>query len=148
MPPADEMHELDDRFPTGEWTGFFLQPDSHQRYVMNCHLEFARDSISGGGDDLVGEFSIRGAYSTENAECSWTKQYIGQHAVEYTGQARARGIIGQWRIRGTPTSWTGPFFVWPRACGDLSAAFERAFLEYDLSDPIATALSDSAESVQ
>ena len=98
MPSVDEQHEIDDRFPTGEWTGFYCQPDSRQRYVMDLFLEFAQDRISGMGDDPVGQFTISGAYHTETAKCSWTKQYAGQHSVEYTGQARQGGIIGQWRV--------------------------------------------------
>ena len=31
--------------------------------------------------------------------------------------------------RRTADFWTGPFFIWPRAYGDLDAEFERAFLE-------------------
>ena len=143
MPTTDA---LDRRFPSGEWTGFYLQPDSPQRYVMDCFLKFARGTISGEGDDPAGQFLIDGTYRTKSAECSWTKQYVGSHGVEYTGQARNRGIIGQWRIRGNPASWSGPFFIWPRSVGDLESAFERTFMEYELSESIARPSLDSAES--
>jgi hypothetical protein len=55
--------------------------------------------------------------------------------VEYAGQARQGGIIGQWRIPGLPAFWSGPFFIWPRASGDLGSAFEKAYLEYELALP-------------
>ncbi len=135
MPTLDEPHELDDRFPTGEWKGFYVQPDSRQRYAMDLVLAFAQDRISGTGDDVVGQFTIHGAYDTITAECSWTKHYVGQHSVEYAGRARQGGIIGQWRIPGRPGFWCGPFFIWPRASGDLESAFEKAFLEYELAMP-------------
>ena len=70
---------------------------------------------------------------TTTAECSWTKQYVGQHSVEYTGQARQGGILGQWRIPGLPDFWSGLFFIWPRSSGNLESAFEKAFLEYELA---------------
>ena len=132
MLPVDDQHECDDRFVTGEWKGFFVQPDSRQRHAMDLVLEFIEGTMSGFGDDCVGKFTIRGTYDTETGQCSWIKQYLGQHRVAYTGQARQRGIIGQWRIPGQPAFWTGPFFIWPRAYGDLESEFERAFLEYEL----------------
>ena len=109
-----------------------LHKPSGQRYAMDLVLEFADGAISGFGDDCVGEFTIRGSYDTNSARCSWHKQYLGQHVVVYTGQARQRGVIGEWRIPGDSASWTGPFFIWPRAFGDLGSGFERAFLEYEL----------------
>lgn len=135
MPTTDEPHEMDDRFPTGEWRGFYVQPDSRQRHTMELLLEFAQEEISGLGDDSVGEFTIKGTYDTRTGQCWWNKQYVGQHRVFYEGRANGRGIIGQWRIPGQPASWSGPFFIWPRALGDLESEFERAFLEYELSVP-------------
>jgi hypothetical protein len=136
MLPTENQPECDDRFPSGPWKGFFVQPDSRQRYSMDLMLEFNDGRISGAGNDHIGEFAIRGSYDTETGVCSWTKQYLGQHSVTYTGQARERGIIGQWSIPGQPAFWTGPFFIWPRAYGDLESEFERAFLEYELSPPL------------
>ncbi len=133
MPTGDAQHETDDRFPSGEWTGFFVQPDSRQRHGMDLALRFAQGKISGEGSDAVGDFTIEGSYDIAKAKCLWRKHYIGQHSVEYAGEAREGGIVGQWRIQGQPMFWSGPFFVWPRALGDLHSAFERAFLHYELS---------------
>ena len=146
MPTGREQHETDDRFPTGAWTGFYLQPDSRRRHGMDLFLEFIENRVSGKGHDPVGESTINGAYDLTTAECSWTKQYVGQHRVEYAGQARRRGIVGQWRVPGQPEVWSGPFFVWPRAFGDLQSAFEKAFLEYELSRPFAASPSDTRAS--
>ena len=145
MPNDDKQHEVDDRFPTGEWIGFYAQPDSRQRHVMELILEFAQDRISGMGDDPVGEFTINGEYDTKTAKCSWTKQYAGQHSVEYAGQARERGIVGRWSIPGQPAFWCGPFFIWPRAFGDLASAFEKAFMEYEFISPLVGSRSESVE---
>ena len=138
MPP--EQHEFDDRFLTGEWKGFFVQPDSRQRHAMELVLEFTDGAITGFGVDRVGKFTIRGSYNTDTGQCTWLKQYLGQHGVDYAGQARQRGIIGQWQIPGQPAFWSGPFFVWPRTYGDLESEFERAFLEFalELSPEIGT----------
>ena len=86
-----EQHEFDDRFLTGEWKGFFVQPDSRQRHAMELVLEFAGGTITGFGVDRVGKFAIRGTYDTDTGQCSWLKQYLGQHGVDYAGQARQRG---------------------------------------------------------
>jgi hypothetical protein len=145
MLPTDDQPEFDDRFPTGEWKGFFIQPDSRQRYYMDLTLEFAAGTLSGVGNDFIGEFAIHGAYDTDTARCSWTKQYLGQHRVAYTGQARERGIIGQWSVPGEPASWTGPFFIWPRAYGDLESEFERAFVEYELAVPAGVSAPELVE---
>jgi hypothetical protein len=135
MPTDEEQFEFDDRFPTGEWKGFYVQLDGRQRYMMDLLLQFSQDRISGSGDDPVGRFAVSGAYDTMTGECSWTKRYIGQHAVEYAGQARQGGIVGTWRVPGTPAFWSGPFFIWSRASGNPEAAFEKAFLEYELASP-------------
>jgi hypothetical protein len=136
MPSADEKHEKDGRFPTGEWTGFYVQPDTRQRHVMELFLQFGRDRIAGEGDDPVGKFTITGQYDTKTGKCSWAKKYVGQHSVEYTGESRARGIIGHWRIAGMPIFWSGPFFIWPKTFGDQESEFEKAFVEYDLTSQL------------
>ncbi len=101
---------------------------------MDVFLRFAEEVIFGIGADRVGEFTIRGAYDKRTAECSWTKQYVGQHSVEYTEQVHERGgIIGQWRIPGQPAFRSGPFCIWPQALGGFELAFEKAFLENDLA---------------
>jgi hypothetical protein len=112
---------------------------------MDMLLQFSQDRISGTGDDPVGRFAVSGTYDTITGACSWTKQYFGQHAVEYAGQARQGGIIGKWRVPGMPAFWSGPFFIWPRTSGNLESAFEKAFLEYELVLPCAGSPTDLVE---
>lgn len=133
MSTGPETTEFDLRFPTGEWTGFFIQPDSRRRHAMELFLRFAVDKISGAGRDRIAEFSISGDYNTSTGGCCWRKQYVQMHRVIYSGQATSGGIIGQCQIPGNPEFWTGPFFIWPRSAGDLTAEFERAFLEQEMS---------------
>lgn len=137
MSIVDELREIDDRLPSGEWIGFYVQPNSRQRHKMELFLQFAQGRISGKGRDSIGEFMISGEYDTDIANCQWTKQYVGQHGVKYAGQARERGIIGQWQVPGQPARWSGPFFIWPRAFGSLESVFERAFMEYELTSQFA-----------
>jgi hypothetical protein len=144
---APTSNELDDRFPSGEWTGFFIQPDSRRRYPMDTVLHFADGSVRGEGDDAVGRFTIRGIYELDTSRCRWTKQYVGQHAVEYVGKARQGGIVGEWTVPGQPAYWTGPFFLWPRARGDLGANFEKAFLDYTLTVPSAEPAPEEVETM-
>lgn len=132
--PASDA-ETDDRFPSGDWTGFYCQPDTRQRYAMNLSLHFSDGKIAGEGDDVVGEFSVAGHYRLAEGDCAWTKQYAGQHAVEYEGAFRQGGIVGTWRIDGQPEDWCGPFFIWPAEKGDLRSSFESAYLDYELAKP-------------
>lgn len=132
MSAADERSEVDHRFPSGEWTGFFLQPDSRRRYGMELFLKFRDSSISGGGSDAIANFSMTGDYDVDAGRCLIVKQYLGAHRVLYTGCAACGGIVGRWQIPGNPPSWTGPFFLWPKAAGNLSERFEEAYLDFEL----------------
>lgn len=127
------MATIDDRFPAGEWTGFYLLPITVQRYGMDLVLQFTSGRISGSGSDPVGNFAISGAYDPTIGDCSWTKQYIGKHGVDYVGRAYRQGITGEWNIPGEPAFWSGPFFIWPRESSDCESEFEKAFLEYELA---------------
>jgi hypothetical protein len=58
--------------------------------------------VSGQGHDSIGHFTIAGTYDDEG-EVSFTKQYIGQHAVEYNGNIKYDNlggfqIQGKWSI--------------------------------------------------
>ncbi len=132
MGKTEKKLESDSRFPSGEWNGFFIQPGSRQRFVMEMFLEFCDARMSGGGDDIVGKFTISGRYDLETGRCSWAKQYVGQHCVDYGGVSREQGIVGGWTIQGAAPGWQGPFFIWPRALGDLESVFERVFVEFEL----------------
>jgi hypothetical protein len=103
-------------FPSGAWTGFFMQPMLPGRHEMNMHLTFQNDEVRGGGSDWVGAFAVEGEYDRTTGECRWTKQYVGKHAVSYVGRNEGEGIWGVWELsqlfgllRGR-----GVFHIWPQ----------------------------------
>ena len=55
--------EPDPRFPSGPWTGFFLQRLVPGRHLMELRLTFQHGTITGEGRDWVGEFLVRGKYA-------------------------------------------------------------------------------------
>ena len=85
--------ETDDRFPSGKWIGFYLQPPVPGRGPMELLLTFQNGSMTGEGRDPVGEFLINGKYAVEDGQCHWIKQYIGQHQVFYRGFNEGKGIV-------------------------------------------------------
>jgi hypothetical protein len=119
--------ETDPRFPSGPWTGFFLQRSVPGRHRMELHLTFRQGSLTGQGRDWVGPFVVGGSYSTEDGKCHWTKHYHGQHNVRYRGFNEGKGIWGTWQIA---TSDRGGFHIWPEGIHD--AAEERLYEEADM----------------
>lgn len=111
-PPAVET---DDRFPSGPWTGFFLQPTRPGRHWMELDLTFHDGQVRGDGRDSVGKFRITGRYSVADGKCRWTKTYHGQHSLAYQGFNEGKGIWGTWEMT---SAWKGGFHVWPVAMGD------------------------------
>ena len=109
--------ETDERFPTGPWTGYFLQPGFSQQFRTWLSLTFQNGRMTGDGQDYVGPFLISGRYSVEDGKCSWTKQYLGQHKVFYQGYNEGKGIWGTWDI---PKVWSGGFHIWPEGLADQS----------------------------
>lgn len=107
--------ELDGRFPSGEWTGFFLQPPSTSRHWMQLHLTFRAGILKGQGSDWVGPFTMDGGYKLEDGRCWWTKRYTGQHDVSYSGYNEGKGIWGVWHI---PPAAKGGFHIWPAGMAD------------------------------
>jgi len=108
--------DTDPDFPSGEWTGFWLQNDGlgPAKYRQDLHLTFRQGVMSGAGSDAIGRFAIRGRYDAEEREAWWSKQYLGGHAVYYHGYREIKGIWGTWDIHG----WTGGFHIWPRREGE------------------------------
>jgi hypothetical protein len=100
-------------FPSGSWVGFYnFSP--HDKHQMDLRLIFATGKVSGGGNDGIGSFQIRGGYDPNTLECSWIKTYVGSHAVFYRGFRQGKGIWGAWDIG--PHSHGG-FHIWPRQTG-------------------------------
>ncbi len=102
-----ETLETDPRFPSGAWTGYFVQAGKHS---MEMNLTFRRGVLTGEGRDRVGRFSVKGKYQVEDGKCYWTKRYLGKHDVFYQGYNEGKGIWGVWEIR--PLG-RGGFHIWP-----------------------------------
>src|SRR5258708_7007527 len=107
--------EPDSRFPSGPWTGFFLQPPLPGRHWMELLLMFRDGTIAGEGRDRVGDFLIKGRYQVEDGKCWWTKTYIKMHSITYQGYNEGKGIWGTWEF---DAHWKGGFHIWPVAMGD------------------------------
>src|SRR5580704_9018971 len=107
--------ETDPRFPSGRWTGFFVQPVIPGRHLMELHLTFRNGSLTGEGRDWVGKFILSGRYDTRDGRCHWTKRYLGKHDVYYKGFNEGKGIWGTWDI---PPEWRGGFHIWPEGMAD------------------------------
>jgi hypothetical protein len=80
---------------------------------MDLVLEFKNGEMTGEGADGIGLFIISGNYSEQSGECSWVKQYVGRHAVDYQGYREGKGIWGNWKVEITK----GGFHIWPLSEG-------------------------------
>ncbi len=107
--------ETDSRFPSGAWTGFWLQCWMPGRNMMTLDLDFINGQMQAKGSDIVGPFTFRGTYDVADRKCQWIKQYVGQHQVSYTGVNEGQGIWGVWEIRllGGLYKDQGVFHIWP-----------------------------------
>ena len=124
-PPTDDL-EQDSRFPSGPWTGFFLQPGAPGRHMMQMVLTFRSGVVRGEGRDRVGPFLIVGRYDVADGRCRWTKRYLARHDISYGGYNEGRGIWGVWEDP-QASYWRGGFHIWPEAMGNpygLDAAEE------------------------
>lgn len=121
-PPAPD--ETDPRFPSGPWTGFYLQKERPGKHWMELRLTFRQGTMTGEGRDSLGQFLIRGRYQLDDGSCHFVKKYVGRHDVFYRGFNEGKGIWGTWEI---PPLWKGGFQIWPEGMPDptqqrLSAA--------------------------
>jgi hypothetical protein len=112
--------ESDPRFPSGPWTGFFLQREIPGRHMMELSLTFQSGGMTGEGRDWVGKFVIRGKYNIADGQCYWTKRYLGKHDVFYRGFNEGKGIWGTWEIpaHGGFGHMHGGFHIWPEGMAD------------------------------
>lgn len=122
----DPNLEQDDRFPSGPWEGYFLQPGMPGRHGMELVLTFRQGTVRGEGRDVVGDFLIRGSYEIDTGKCWWSKHYLGRHDVAYQGYAEGHGIWGVWEIA---TFFRGGFHIWP--LGQGSGEHEEVSEEVD-----------------
>lgn len=108
--------ETDPRFPSGPWTGYFLQRLLPGRHVMELRLTFRAGVLEGEGRDRVGHFLVRGRYRVEDGQCHWTKRYLGKHDVFYKGFNEGKGIWGVWDM--PQYNDRGGFHIWPEGMAD------------------------------
>lgn len=117
IPNPPSPVEPDERFPSGPWEGFFLQPMlTSKKSWMELVLTFRGGVMSGTGRDWVGDFVVTGRYSVEDGKCHWTKRYLKKHDVFYSGFNEGKGIWGVWELASPP--WKGGFHIWPVGMGD------------------------------
>jgi len=133
--------ETDPRFPSGPWTGYFLQHGT--KGMMELHLTFRQGALTGEGRDYVGRFVLRGRYELADGKCYWTKRYLGKHDVFYQGYNEGKGIWGTWEIGAPFGSWggRGGFHIWPQ--GMAAAEQEHLTEEADLPVLVEGALETS-----
>ncbi len=67
--------ERDPRFPSGSWTGFFLQYWLPGRQPTAVALAWAGGEVDGAGRDRVGPYTVAGTYDPATGRCGWTKRY-------------------------------------------------------------------------
>jgi hypothetical protein len=101
------------QFPSGPWVGFYTYAGRSRKYLMDLVLEFNNGIMKGDGADGIGSFIISGNYSAQSGECSWVKQYVGRHAVNYIGYRDGKGIWGNWTLANSK----GGFHIWPLSEG-------------------------------
>ncbi len=116
MSTTVDQLETDPRFPSGPWTGFFLQKAIPGKHRMELRLTFRNGELRGEGRDWVGKFTVRGRYNVADGRCHWTKRYQGKHDVFYQGFNEGKGIWGVWEI----ANWglRGGFHIWPEGMPD------------------------------
>jgi hypothetical protein len=136
--PDPSTLETDPRFPSGPWTGYFLQRSVPGRHRMELRLTFRNGSLTGEGRDWVGRFVVRGRYSTEDGKCYWTKRYLGKHDVFYQGYNEGKGIWGTWEIHGSDR---GGFHIWPEGmqAAEQEVLHEQADVPVEVAEVAAPA---------
>ncbi|HEY2881661.1 MAG TPA: hypothetical protein VGJ15_04495 [Pirellulales bacterium] len=133
MPEEElELLEPDSRFPSGTWTGFFLQYWIPGRHKTDAQLTFNNGQLSGAGSDWVGQYTIEGTYDAATGQCQWIKRYLGRHYVSYRGVNEGRGIWGVWELPQLMGLFVdrGGFHIWPEGAdyGSESDEAEQALL--------------------
>jgi hypothetical protein len=118
--------ETDPRFPSGAWTGFFLQRQLPGRHPTDVALACHNGELTGTGADWVGSYTIQGHYDLATGQCDWIKHYHGKHQVAYWGVNDGHGIWGMWEIKllGGLYLDRGGFHLWPEG-SDVSEASDR-----------------------
>ena len=110
--------ESDPRFPSGPWTGFFLDKRLPGKHRMELRLTFQSGGMAGEGRDLVGTFRVKGRYDVVTGKCHFHKRYVGKHDVYYDGYNEGKGIWGVWQLTDAGMTFRGGFHIWPEGMPD------------------------------
>ena len=110
---------------------------------MDLDLTFGGGRMSGGGNDDVGQFLIKGQYDAQSLECWWTKSYVGAHDVFYRGFREGKGIWGTWEIT---VQDHGGFHIWPKRVGE--GEMETTAAEEDNSSKTTALCGQGANSMK
>ena len=110
---ADEGDKGDPRFPSGPWRGYSLIPPKRHPHSMELQLTFGCNGMfTGTGRDLVGEFTIIGAYA-DDGRCTFEKRYMNGQVINYDGRhvnhGRYFGVSGDWVLE----HWCERFWIEP-----------------------------------
>ena len=101
-------------YPSGRWEGFWVQESYGRQPMREFELRFEDGTITGSGKDMVGRFTFSGAYDAATGRVLMVKQYIGKHAVRYSGEPDGEGCIqGTWEITFLGMRSTGTFLLRP-----------------------------------
>src|SRR5437762_933070 len=84
-------------YPSGQWEGFWVQEGFGRQAMRQFELRFADGNVTGRGTDVVGPFTLSGAYDVQTGRVLLVKQYLGKHTVRYRGELDGEGSIqGTW----------------------------------------------------
>src|ERR1041385_1646104 len=118
QPSSNELHETDERFPSGPWVGFWLQRGlTGRQWMRDLYLRFANGRVEGYGADCIGVFIVHGHYDLKDGKLTLYKAYLGSHTVIYRGENENDGmwVWGIWEIRSFDR---GGFHIWPKNQSD------------------------------
>jgi hypothetical protein len=105
-------------FHSGNWRGYWEQPGFGRQAMHGFSLMFVEGEISGEGLDILGRFTFSGSYASDGV-IKMVKQYLGKHAVFYTGTYDGEGtIFGEWMVA---PGIVGPFALQPELPSNFTA---------------------------
>ena len=130
--------ETDERFPSGPWTGFWIQRPVYpeRQWMRDLSLTFKDGRVSGFGWDVAGEFSFAGTYDLKTGAVVLHKQYEKAHGVRYEGKNENDGmwVWGVWRLDRSLES--GGFHMWPKGEEDPTQRRLRAEKEIPVGERV------------
>lgn len=79
------------------WKGFYDQNGQQTPMTFTMFSATPGNQVTGTGSDNVGQFQINGTCDPQG-NVIFTKQYVGQHAVAYSGKLIGGTISGNWTL--------------------------------------------------